>query len=119
MALELGLRFGDSSDMGQEGEVVLALIDGGELARSRYGESEQRIREVFNRAQKGFNKPGQRSVILFDDVESILMARGSGNAKEWHFSQDSVFFHSVDELDTSRTVLFLTSNRPDLVARPS
>jgi chromosomal replication initiation ATPase DnaA len=54
-------------------------------------------------------------VLLFDDVESIFMARGSQHAKEWHFSQDSVFFHSVDELDTSRSTVVLTSNRPDLV----
>jgi SpoVK/Ycf46/Vps4 family AAA+-type ATPase len=94
---------------------VVALIDGGDIARSRYGESEERLREVFNRAQKGLTEPNQRTIVLFDDVESILMARGSSNAKEWHFSQDSVFFHSVDELDTSRTAVFLTSNRPDLV----
>ena len=54
-------------------------------------------------------------MILFDDVESIFMARGSQHAKEWHFSQDSVFFHAVDELDTSRAVVVLTTNRPDLV----
>ena len=54
-------------------------------------------------------------MLLFDDVESIFMARGSQHAKEWHFSQDSVFFHSIDELDTSRSTIVLTSNRPDLV----
>jgi chromosomal replication initiation ATPase DnaA len=43
------------------------------------------------------------------------MARGSQHAKEWHFSQDSVFFHSIDELDTSRSTIVLTSNRPDLI----
>src|SRR6185295_19403807 len=73
------------------------------------------IRDIFMHAKAGFTAQRQRSVLLFDDVESIFMARGSGHAKEWHFSQDSVFFHSVDELDTSRTVIVLTSNRPDLV----
>ncbi len=116
VAYELNMRFHpDSPDAPADGGVVLALIDGGDIARSRYGESEERIREVFTRAQKGFTDPTQRTIILFDDVESILMARGSSNAKEWHFSQDSVFFHMVDELDTSRTALFLTTNRPDLV----
>jgi AAA+ superfamily predicted ATPase len=113
-AYELCRRFSDA-DGPSARQVVLALIDGGEIARSRYGESEARIREVFNLAEKGFTEPDQRSVLLFDDVESVLMARGSDNAKEWHFSQDSVFFHAVDNLDTSRTVVFLTSNRPDLV----
>jgi SpoVK/Ycf46/Vps4 family AAA+-type ATPase len=113
-AYELCRRFSEP-DSPSTSQVVLALIDGGEIARSRYGESEARIREVFSLAEKGFTEPNQRSIILFDDVESVLMARGSDNAKEWHFSQDSVFFHSVDNLDTSRTVVFLTSNRPDLV----
>lgn len=116
VAYELNMRFSpESPDAPADGSVVLALIDGGDIARSRYGESEERIREVFTRAQKGFTDPTQRTIVLFDDVESILMARGSSNAKEWHFSQDSVFFHMVDELDTSRTAVFLTTNRPDLV----
>ena len=107
LTLELARRFGDS--------VVLAFVDGGEVARSRYGESEERIIDLFMHAKAGFTSTGQRSVLLFDDVESIFMARGSTHAKEWHFSQDSVFFHAVDELDTSRSIIVLTSNRPDLV----
>ena len=114
-AYELALRFTPANDAADSEGVVLALIDGAEIARARYGESEERIREVFSQAQQGFLHPRERSVILFDDVESIFMARGSQNAKEWHFSQDSVFFHAVDELDTSRVTVFLTTNRPDLV----
>lgn len=111
LAHELGTRL---RARGEPGGVALAFVDGSEIARARYGESEERIREIFAAAQTGF-VPGERTVLLLDDVESILMARGAAHAKEWHFSQDSVFFHAVDDLDTSRTVLVLTSNRPDLV----
>jgi DNA polymerase III delta prime subunit len=111
LAYELGCRF-RSQD---EPPIVLAFIDGGEIARSRYGESEERIRDIFLHARSGFTAKGQRSVLLFDDVESIFMARGSQHAKEWHFSQDSVFFHSIDDLDTSQSMVVLTSNRPDLI----
>lgn len=114
-AYELMLRWREPGSPPGTSPVVLVLIDGAEIARARYGESEERIREVFHRARKGFTEPGQRSIVLFDDVESVLMRRGASHAKEWHFSQDSVFFHAVDELDTSRTAVFLTSNRPDLV----
>ena len=114
-AYELALRYRDPARPEEESPVVLVLLDGAEIARARYGESEERIREVFRRAAQGFTEPDQRAVILFDDVESLLMKRGSDQAKEWHFSQDSVFFHAVDELDTSRAAVFLTSNRPDLV----
>jgi nicotinamide riboside kinase len=112
LALELGRRFAASPD---DAPVVMALVDGSEIARSRYGESEERIRDIFAHAQSGFTSARERTVLLFDDVESILMARGSEHVKEWHFSQDSVFFHAVDELDTSRAVVVLTTNRPDLV----
>ena len=111
LAYELGCRFRSDS----EPPIVLAFVDGGEISRSRYGESEERIRDIFLHARSGFTAQGQRSVLLFDDVESIFMARGSQHAKEWHFSQDSVFFHSIDELDTSRSTIVLTSNRPDLI----
>ena len=111
LAYELGCRFRSDNDP----PVALAFIDGGEISRSRYGESEERIRDIFLHARSGFTAQGQRSVLLFDDVESIFMARGSQHAKEWHFSQDSVFFHSIDELDTSRSTIVLTSNRPDLI----
>jgi AAA+ superfamily predicted ATPase len=112
LAFELGNRFATTPN---EPPVLMALVDGSEIARSRYGESEERIRDIFAHAQSGFTTAGQRTVLLFDDVESILMARGSEHVKEWHFSQDSVFFHAVDELDTSRAVVVLTTNRPDLV----
>jgi DNA polymerase III delta prime subunit len=111
LAYELGCRF-QSED---EPPIALAFVDGGEISRSRYGESEERIRDIFLHARSGFTAAGQRSVLLFDDVESIFMARGSQHAKEWHFSQDSVFFHSIDDLDTSRATIVLTSNRPDLI----
>jgi len=111
LAFELGRRF-EAED---EPPVALAFVDGGEISRSRYGESEERIRDIFLHARSGFTAQGQRSVLLFDDVESIFMARGSQHAKEWHFSQDSVFFHSIDDLDTSRATIILTSNRPDLI----
>jgi len=111
VAYELGRRF-EAED---EPPVALAFVDGGEISRSRYGESEERIRDIFLHARSGFTAQGQRSVLLFDDVESIFMARGSQHAKEWHFTQHSVFFHSIDDLDTSRATIILTSNRPDLI----
>ncbi len=112
LGYELGQRFPRRA--GTDG-VATVLLDGSEIARAKYGESERRIRDIFDAAADGLGTPGQRTVLIFDDVESILMARGSDQAKEWHFSQDSVFFHAVDDLDTSRAVVVLTTNRPDLV----
>jgi AAA+ superfamily predicted ATPase len=103
-------------------DVVLVIIDGADIARGRYGDSEEQLRKLFDYAREGEfhghrhdDDPTRRTVLLFDDVESLFLERGSGGAKEWHFSQNSVFFHAIDELDTARTIVLLTTNRIDLV----
>jgi len=111
-------------------EVVLVLVDGTDIARGRYGDSEERLADLFDYAREGPGHshrfgfgPGhvhagetiRRTVLLFDDVESLFLARSAASAKEWHFSQNSVFFHSIDELDTAHTIVVLTTNRIDLL----
>ena len=114
--------FTHTHDTGFGDDVVLVIIDGADIARGRYGDSEEQLRKLFAFAREGEfhghrheDDPVRRTVLLFDDVESLFLERGSGGAKEWHFSQNSVFFHAIDELDTARTVVLLTTNRIDLV----
>jgi SpoVK/Ycf46/Vps4 family AAA+-type ATPase len=130
LAYELCRVFGSDGSVDAKNEVVLVIIDGSDIARGRYGESEERLAELFQYARDGEthahtkgrghghrhdNDAMRRTVVLFDDVESLFMARSAGGAKEWHFSQNSVFFHSLDELDTSHTAVVLTTNRYDLL----
>lgn len=117
---------------GTETEVVMILVDGGDLARGLYGDTEEQLKQLFELARNGqahshhhfddkggmhihADGPVRRTVLLFDDVESLFMHRGSSNAREWHFSQNSVFFHLVDEMDTGHTAIVLTTNRLDLL----
>jgi len=93
--------------------VRLVLIDGADLARSRYGETEELLDALFDFVQSSTDE--SRYVLLFDDVESLFFQRSHSGVREWHFSQNSVFFHRVDELDTSRAIVMLTTNRADLV----
>ncbi len=129
IAYELGRIF-ETGREDAENEVVLVLVDGADIARGRYGDSEERLADLFEYAREGESHghrhgagPGhlheghgmRRTVLLFDDVESLFMARSAGAAREWHFSQNSVFFHAIDELDTSHTAVVLTTNRLDLL----
>jgi AAA+ superfamily predicted ATPase len=129
IAYELGRIFGTGRP-NAENDVVLVLVDGSDIARGRYGDSEERLAELFEYAREGEGHSHRygsghghrhdgdamrRTLLLFDDVESLFMARSAGNAREWHFSQNSVFFHSIDELDTSHTAVVLTTNRLDLL----
>ena len=102
VARELGKRFRD---------VYLVFVDASDIARPLYGESEMRIVEIFEEAK---NRPGY-TVMLFDDVESIFMSRGRERIESWHIAQDNVFFHMLDELDTSRVGVIATTNWIELV----
>jgi SpoVK/Ycf46/Vps4 family AAA+-type ATPase len=124
LTYELCRRFGDNGMAGRNSdEVVMVLVDGADVARGRYGDTEEQIREIFKYARDGQsgghhrhdNDPKRRTIILFDDVESLFLTRHSVGAKEWHFSQNSIFFHSIDDLDTAHTAVILTTNRIDLV----
>jgi len=99
---ELGKRFRD---------VYLMLVDASDIARPLYGESEMKIVEIFEEAKKRMGY----TVILFDDVESIFMSRGRERIESWHIAQDNVFFHMLDELNTSRVGVIATTNWIELV----
>lgn len=124
LTYELCRLMGDTGpSLEQRNEVVMLLVDGADIARGRYGDTEEQLRDLFAYARDGQagahhrhdEDPMRRTVILFDDVESLFLTRGSAGAKEWHFSQNSVFFHNVDDLDTAHTIVALTTNRVDLL----
>jgi len=125
LTYELCRRFGDNGMASRSSdEVVMIFVDGADIARGRYGDTEEQIRDIFTHARDGQSgghhhrhddDPKRRTILLFDDVESLFLTRNSSGAKEWHFSQNSIFFHSIDDLDTAHTAVILTTNRIDLV----
>ena len=130
LAYEMCRVFGSDGSVEAGNEVVLVVVDGSDIARGRYGESEERLAQLFEYARDGEthghgggrghghrhdDDAMRRTVLLFDDVESLFMARSAGIAREWHFGQNSVFFHNLDELDTSHTAVVLTTNRFDML----
>jgi len=104
-----------------EDEPFLVFLDGASIATPRWGDAEATLRAVFSpdgipqiikREEKIANP---RIILLFDDIESLMLARSSEIAKEWHFSINAVLFHQLDSVDPSKTFVFATTNRPDLV----
>jgi len=89
------------------------FIDGARIATPKWGEAERILREVFKKT----NSLGkdQKLIVLFDDIESLMLARGAELAKEWHYSINSVLFHEIDNLNPTETIVCATTNRPDLI----
>lgn len=89
---------------------TLVFVDGSDIARKFYGESESQISKIFDEASKyGF------VVILIDDAESVFPTRDWQKSESWHFAQNNVFFHQLDNIDTSKMIVILTTNRFDLI----
>jgi len=95
--------------LAKELRVPLYFIDGKDIARSAYGESENRINHLFHAATL------EKSIILIDDVESIFPKREWIKGQEWNVALSNVFFHEVDNLDTSKNCVILSTNKFDLV----
>jgi SpoVK/Ycf46/Vps4 family AAA+-type ATPase len=87
----------------------LLFVDGSTIARGLYGQSEQQIIKVFNEANK------RKSVILIDDAESVFPDRDWVKGESWHIAQNNIFFHVLDALDTSRTIVIMTTNKYNLL----
>ena len=89
--------------------VKILFVDGADIASPKWGEAEKKLQSVFQISDY------ERKIIIFDDIESLMMSRGTDIAKEWHYSINSVLFHSLDLLDPSKEVILSTTNRIDLV----
>ncbi len=89
----------------------LLFVDGSDIARARYGESEQLITDLF----RGSND--ERRIILIDDAESVFPRRDWVKGESWHIAQNNVLFHELDGLNTAKAVVILTTNEIDLMDR--
>ena len=98
------------------------FVDGATIAAPKWGDAENTLQAVFsfhNFLEEGGSKYGKitdpRVIVLFDDIESLMLARTSEIAKEWHYSINAVLFHELDRVDASKTFIFATTNKPELV----
>lgn len=99
-------------------EPFLLFLDGASIASPRWGDAEAALREVFSfgeflKKEEGVDDP--RVILLFDDIESLMLARSSEIAKEWHFSINAILFHELDKVNPAKTFVFATTNRSDLI----
>jgi len=93
--------------------VELKLVDSASIAAPKWGEAESKLRNVFGDV-KGVSSE-VKTIILFDDIDCLMLKRGFEVAKEWHYSIDSLMFHELDRLDPHNVIIVATTNRPDLI----
>ena len=95
----------------EEGITVdLFHISTADINRGRVGQMEQRMRSVFNDA-KSDTSDLNRTILLFDDIDTLLMSRDDNRSEEWSVSLNATFFHEVDQLRTNYTMICATTNK--------
>ena len=93
-----------------ESEASFYLINGPEIMGSAYGESEKRLREVFEEATK--NSP---SIVFIDEIDSIAPKRGqvTGEAEKRLVAQ---LLTLMDGLESrANLVVIAATNRPEAI----
>ena len=105
------------SSLSNEGfELKLIHVNSANINRSGLGKNEERLVEVFNDAQPTtIGSNSVRTVILFDDIETLLVKRTDKHTTEWSRSMNGVFFHQLDRMKTSKTLVIATTNQPEMV----
>ena len=93
-----------------ECEANFISIQGPELRSKWYGESEERVRHIFDTARR--HAP---CIVFFDEVDSLMPARG----KALDSVTDSIVNQFLSEMDgvvaTEAVFVIGTTNRPDLI----
>jgi transitional endoplasmic reticulum ATPase len=96
-----------------ESELNFISIKGPELLSKWVGESERAVREIFRKARQA-----SPSLIFFDELDSVVPARGSGTESHVTERVVSQFLTELDGLVELKDVVVLAAtNRPDLVDR--
>uniref|UniRef100_A0A7C2K5F5 AAA family ATPase n=1 Tax=candidate division WOR-3 bacterium TaxID=2052148 RepID=A0A7C2K5F5_UNCW3 len=89
--------------------VKIMFVDGADIASPKWGDAEKKLQSVFHVSEH------EKKIIIFDDIECLMISRSASLAKEWHYSINSVLFHALDFIDPSKCIVISTTNRFDLV----
>lgn len=90
-------------------------IKGPELLNKYVGETERKIREVFQRA-KDKSKEGVPVIIFFDEMDSLFRSRGMGISSDMESTVVPQFLAEIDGVEGLKDVIVIgASNRQDLI----
>ncbi len=90
-------------------------VKGPELLNKYVGETEHKIREVFNKAREKANEDVP-VVVFFDEMDSLFRMRGSGISSDMEATVVAQFLSEIDGVESLRNVIVIgASNRQDLI----
>ena len=98
-----------------EGRSYFMNIKGPELLNKYVGESERRIRLVFQRAREKASE-GAPVIIFFDEMDSLFRTRGSGISSDVENTIVPQLLSEIDGVEKLENVIIIgASNREDMI----
>ncbi len=91
-------------------------VKGPELLNKYVGETERKIREVFQRAKEKARADKVPVIIFFDEMDSMFRSRGTGVSSDMESTLVPQFLSEIDGVEGLRDVIVIgASNRQDLL----
>jgi proteasome-associated ATPase len=100
---------------GSKATAYFLNIKGPELLNKYVGETERKIRLVFQRAREK-SEEGMPVIVFFDEMDSLFRARGTGISSDMESTIVPQLLAEIDGVETLRNVIVIgASNREDLI----
>ncbi|MDA2944618.1 MAG: proteasome ATPase [Actinomycetota bacterium] len=98
-----------------KGRSYFINIKGPELLNKYVGETERRIRSIFQRAREK-SEEGWPVIVFFDEMDSMFRTRGSGVSSDMESTVVPQLLAEIDGVDGLRNVIVIgATNREDLI----
>jgi proteasome-associated ATPase len=88
-------------------------VKGPEILNKYVGNSEQKVRSLFERAREHEEENGYPAVIFIDEADAILGKRGERNVGGLNDTIVPMFLSEMDGLDETNAIVLLATNRAD------
>ena len=100
---------------GSKATAYFLNIKGPELLNKYVGETERKIRLVFQRAREK-SEEGMPVIVFFDEMDSLFRARGTGISSDMESTIVPQLLAEIDGVETLKNVIVIgASNREDLI----
>lgn len=95
---------------------AFVYVKGAELLSMWVGQTESRIKHIFDSCRSYMSKTGNRSIIFFDEADAIFPMRGSRRSSDVDKTIVPTFLSEMDGFEASKNPLVLmATNRHDTI----
>lgn len=94
---------------------LFTYVKGAELLSRYVGDTEQRIKAIFDNARKVYKNTGKQPVVFIDEAEAILPTRGSRRSSDVETTIVPTFLSEMDGFSKRNPFIILATNHPGVI----